>query len=111
MGTTQKALAAGVPVCVVPFGRDQVEVARHVEVAGAGTRLAPRRLNRARLRRAVNGAIERRPGAQRIAEAFRRAGGAPAAAAAVEELLGGEGPQRTGELGRGAGRPESPGST
>jgi acyl-CoA synthetase (AMP-forming)/AMP-acid ligase II len=38
MGVTQKALAAGVPVCVVPFGRDQLEVARHVEVAGAGTR-------------------------------------------------------------------------
>ncbi len=41
-GVTQKALAAGVPVCVVPFGRDQLEVARRVEVAAAGTRL-PRR--------------------------------------------------------------------
>ena len=40
MGITQKALAAGVPVCVVPFGRDQLEVARHVEVAGAGVRRA-----------------------------------------------------------------------
>jgi hypothetical protein len=30
-GVTQKALAAGVPVCVVPFGRDQLEVARRVE--------------------------------------------------------------------------------
>ena len=30
-GTTQKALAAGVPVCVVPFCRDQFEVARRVE--------------------------------------------------------------------------------
>jgi UDP:flavonoid glycosyltransferase YjiC (YdhE family) len=38
-GVTQKALAAGVPVCVVPFGRDQLEVARRVEVAAAGTRL------------------------------------------------------------------------
>ena len=27
MGITQKALAAGVPVCAVPFGRDQPEVA------------------------------------------------------------------------------------
>jgi UDP:flavonoid glycosyltransferase YjiC (YdhE family) len=39
MGATQKALARGVPVCVVPFGRDQLEVARRVEVAGAGSRL------------------------------------------------------------------------
>jgi UDP:flavonoid glycosyltransferase YjiC (YdhE family) len=34
MGATQKALAAGVPVCAVPFGRDQMEVARRVAVAG-----------------------------------------------------------------------------
>ncbi len=87
MGITQKALAAGVPVCVVPFGRDQVEVARHVEVAGAGTRVSPRRLSPARLRSAVHGAIARRPAAARIAEAFRRAGGAPAAADALEKLL------------------------
>jgi UDP:flavonoid glycosyltransferase YjiC (YdhE family) len=43
-GVTQKALAAGVPVCVVPFGRDQLEVARRVEVADAGIRLPARRL-------------------------------------------------------------------
>jgi hypothetical protein len=36
MGATQKALAHGVPVCAVPFGRDQLEVARRVEVAAAG---------------------------------------------------------------------------
>ena len=39
MGITQKALAHGVPVVAVPFGRDQPEVARRVEVAGAGVRL------------------------------------------------------------------------
>lgn len=32
MGITQKALAAEVPVVVVPFGRDQVETARRVEL-------------------------------------------------------------------------------
>ena len=42
IGATQKALARGVPVCVVPFGRDQFEVARRVEVAGSGTRLRRR---------------------------------------------------------------------
>ncbi len=44
MGATQKAIARGVPVCAVPFGRDQLEVARRVEVAGAGTRLPAKRL-------------------------------------------------------------------
>ena len=45
MGATQKALAHGVPVCAVPFGRDQLEVARRVEVAHAGTRLAASRFD------------------------------------------------------------------
>ena len=44
MGATQKALARGVPVCVVPFGRDQFEVARRVEVARCGTRLPAKKL-------------------------------------------------------------------
>lgn len=86
MGITQKALAAGVPVCVVPFGRDQLEVARHVEQAGAGTRLSPGRLTRERLRRAVRAATGLADGARRVAEGFRRAGGAAAAADVLEEL-------------------------
>lgn len=36
MGSTQKALAKGVPVVVVPFGRDQHEVAAVVLAADAG---------------------------------------------------------------------------
>jgi MGT family glycosyltransferase len=89
MGITQKALAAGVPVCVVPFGRDQIEVARHVEVADAGSRLAAGRLSPERLHRAIRAAMARRPGAERVAAAFRRAGGASAAADAIEGLIGG----------------------
>ena len=50
MGITQKALAHGVPVCVVPFGRDQFEFARRVAVARAGTLLPAKRLTVARLR-------------------------------------------------------------
>lgn len=38
MGATQKALAAGVAVCVLAFGRDQLEV------ASAGSRLPASRL-------------------------------------------------------------------
>lgn len=88
MGITQKALARGVPVCVVPFGRDQLETARHVEIAGAGTRLPAPRLNAKRLRRAVRAAVGCRDGARRMSEAFARAGGAPAGADAFESLLG-----------------------
>jgi MGT family glycosyltransferase len=86
-GITQKSLAAGVPVCVVPFCRDQFDVARRVAVADAGVRLHHRRLSPARLRAAVRGAVAKRGGALRVAHAFERAGGATAAADAVEELL------------------------
>ncbi len=57
MGITQKALAAEVPVVVVPCGRDQLDTARRVEVAKAGVRLSPRRLTPDRLRDAVRTAI------------------------------------------------------
>jgi MGT family glycosyltransferase len=85
-GATQKALSAGVPVCVVPFGRDQLEVARRVEVAGAGTRLPAPRLSPKRLRGAVLDAMGKGAGARRVAEGFRSAGGPPAAAGAFEAL-------------------------
>ncbi len=87
MGGTQKALGRGVPVVAVPFGRDQSEVARRVEVAGAGVRLPARRLRADRLREAVREARTRTAGAERIAAAFRKAGGASAAADAVEQRL------------------------
>jgi MGT family glycosyltransferase len=86
MGVTQKALARGVPVCAVPFGRDQFEVARRVEVAGAGTRLRAGRLRPDRLRAAVRRALGCAAGARRVAAGYRTAGGAVAAADAVEEV-------------------------
>ena len=87
MGITQKALAHGVPVVAIPFGRDQPEVARRVEVARAGVRLPAHKLNAPRLRTAVRDAINLRPGAQRIAAAFAAAGGPAAAADALETLI------------------------
>lgn len=86
MGITQKALAAGVPVVVVPFGRDQLETARRVEFAGAGVRVSPRRLTPQRLTAAVHAAIGMRAGAQRVSRAYTAAGGATAAADAIEAL-------------------------
>lgn len=87
MGITQKALSAGVPVCVVPFGRDQLEVARHVELCGAGTRLPASALSVAKLRAAMERAMSLKAGAEAVAEAFRKSGGAAAAADVVEGLL------------------------
>jgi MGT family glycosyltransferase len=86
-GVTQKALAAGTPVCVVPFGRDQHEIARRVEVAGAGTRLLPKRLTPRSLRAKVYEAMSMRAGARRVADGFTAAGGAVAAADALEPLM------------------------
>jgi MGT family glycosyltransferase len=87
MGITQKALASGVPVCVVPFGRDQFDVARHVQVAGAGTRLPANRLRPDRLRGAVREAMGMKAGAERMAAAFDAAGGPRAATEALEKLF------------------------
>jgi|SRR5947209_7282463 len=87
MGITQKALARGIPVCVVPFGRDQLETARRVEVADAGTRLLATKLNATRLRTATDTAMTKRAGAARVAEGYRAAGGAPVAAGHIEELM------------------------
>jgi MGT family glycosyltransferase len=86
MGITQKALAAGVPVCAVPFGRDQFEVARRVQVARAGSMLPASRLRPDRLRAAVEQAMACTAGAARIAASFRAAGGAVTAADALEQL-------------------------
>jgi len=87
MGATQKALAHGVPVCAVPFGRDQLEVARRVEVAGSGTRLPAKRLRADRLRAKVGEAMRLRDGAKRVQGAFAAAGGPSAAADAFEHRL------------------------
>ncbi len=92
MGSTQKALSHGVPVCAVPFGRDQLEVARRVEVAGAGTRLLARRLRPDRLREKITEAMACTAGAEKIAAAYAATGGAATAAGAIEtRLLGAPG--------------------
>jgi MGT family glycosyltransferase len=86
MGITQKALAKDIPVCVVPFGQDQLEIARHVEVAGAGSRLLAARLRPDRLRAAIREATGKKAGAEHIAAAFAETGGPCTAADALEDL-------------------------
>jgi MGT family glycosyltransferase len=75
MGATQKALARGVPVCAVPFGRDQFEVARRVEVARCGTRLPAKKLTARRLSAAIQQAMAMADGARRVAAGFAATGG------------------------------------
>jgi MGT family glycosyltransferase len=88
MGITQKALAFGVPVCVVPWGRDQLDVAAHVVAAGAGTRVARRRLSPTRLATAVDAALACRVDAARVKAGFEATGGVATAADRLEALAG-----------------------
>lgn len=87
MGSTQKALSHGVPVCAVPFGRDQFEVARRVEVARCGTRLPARKLTPVRLKAKVLKAMSMTRGAQRVAAGFAATGGPARGAAVIERRL------------------------
>jgi MGT family glycosyltransferase len=87
MGTTQRALSHGVPVVVVPFGRDQLEVARRVEHAGVGVRLLPKKLGSSNLVAAVRAAQNLSEAAHRMSNAFANAGGSEAAAESFESLL------------------------
>ena len=94
MGITQKALARGIPVCVTPFGRDQFEVARRVEIARCGTRLPARRLTKERLRSAVEEAMTMGEGAAAVAAGFEATGGVGRGADRLAGLLQ-SGPLRT----------------
>jgi MGT family glycosyltransferase len=92
MGATQKALARGVPVCVVPFGRDQFEVARRVVVSRSGTRLPAKKLTPSRLRSKVAEAMSMVDGARRVAAGFAASGGVARGADLLERRLLGLGP-------------------
>lgn len=87
MGTTLKALDRGVPVCVVPYARDQAEVARRVEVARCGTRLPAKKLTPARLRAMVRKAMTMVDGARRVAAGFAATGGVARGADLIEQRL------------------------
>lgn len=84
MGITQKALAAGVPVCVVPFGRDQSEVARRVVTNRAGSSVPSGRLAVRTLRAGIERARGSRAGALTVSAGFAAAGGAQRGADLLE---------------------------
>lgn len=87
MGATQKVLAAGVPVVVVPWGRDQAEVGRRAEATGAGVLLRRRKLSPQSLLDAVRRARELRPAAESLAAKMAADGGAPLAVDRLEALV------------------------
>jgi len=92
MGATQKALAAGVPVVVVPWGRDQAEVGRRAEAAGVGIMLPKRKLSSSTLRAAVEQARTLASAASTFAAVMRGEGGAALAADRIEQLATQESP-------------------
>ncbi len=104
MGITQKALAYGVPVCVVPWARDQLDVAVHAEQAGAGVILPRKKLSGQRLAKAVDGAHECAQGAARVRDGYLATGGAASAADALERLIGDSSRDSEAGLVRGPGR-------
>jgi MGT family glycosyltransferase len=87
--TTCEALAHGLPLVIAPIKDDQPIVADQVVAAGAGLRVKFGRVQPPELRDAVDRVRTEpafREAAARVRESFARAGGAPAAALALEAL-------------------------
>lgn len=88
--TVCESLAAGVPLVVAPIRDDQPVVADQVVRAGAAVRVKFSRVRADALRAAIEQVLtdpDLRASADRIRQSFEQAGGAIAAAAALEDLL------------------------
>lgn len=88
-GSVLAALAAGIPLIVVPTTWDKPENARRVVAAGAGVSIDPRRCTPQRLRAAVRHVLATpsyREQARRMAASIQRHGGPDRAADLLEEL-------------------------
>jgi MGT family glycosyltransferase len=88
-GGVLAALAAGVPLVIVPTEWDRPENAQRVVEAGAGLRISPRDCTPERLRAAVERVLKEpafRANAQRLSGVFARYGGPARAAELLEDL-------------------------
>lgn len=88
-GSVLAALAAGVPLIVVPTTWDKPENAQRVVAAGAGVSIAARRCTPRRLREAVQHVLANpsyRENARRIGDSLKRHGGPATAASLLESL-------------------------
>jgi UDP:flavonoid glycosyltransferase YjiC (YdhE family) len=90
LGSVAAALAAGVPLVCTPISRDQPLNAERVAAVGAGVALPVGATARqiAVALQEVLGDPRYRAGAEAMAEASRRAGGATAAMRDLEALIG-----------------------
>ncbi|WP_017575202.1 macrolide family glycosyltransferase [Nocardiopsis kunsanensis] len=98
-GTVMEGLANGVPVIAVPRMAEHRVTAERLAELGAGTWIAPEEVTSESLRRAVTTATEDstiRERAGDMRRLIREAGGAPAAADAIEARLPARNPTRTG---------------
>jgi len=87
--TVCEALAHGLPLVVAPIKDDQPVVADQVVAAGCGLRVKFGRIQAPALADAIRRVLDEpafRDAADRVRASFAAAGGAPAAAAALEEL-------------------------
>ena len=87
--TVCESLAEGLPLVVAPIRDDQPIIAKQVADAGAGIRVRFARIRAAELRardRSGAGQPDLSGRARRVADSFRAAGGAPAAADLLEAL-------------------------
>lgn len=87
-GTVMKALAAGVPLVLLPMGRDQPDNAARVLAAGAGVRLS-QSASPAKIAAAIRSVLEDesyRAGAQRLAAAIAEETAEDGAVAELEQL-------------------------
>lgn len=90
LNTVLESLAEGVPLVVVPLGNDQPGVAARVRARGAGVVVSRRRLNPARLRKAVMLVLAEaryREVAQSLQRAIQQLDGPCRAADLIEEVL------------------------
>lgn len=87
MGITQKALVKGIPIVVLPFGRDQREVAERVRHCRAGEVLSPTKLTASALHSKVTSAMALKSRTAAVARQLARAGGAERAADIIESQL------------------------
>lgn len=99
-GSVLAALAAGVPLLVVPTTWDKPENAKRIVAAGAGVSISPRRCTPQRLREAVWHILQTpsyRANAQRLGATLTESGGPKRGADLLERMIGGDGAPRSAQ--------------
>ncbi|MDH5669295.1 MAG: glycosyltransferase [Nitrospira sp.] len=90
LNTVLDSLSTGVPMVTIPITNEQPGIAARVAWAGAGENIIPKQLTPERLRAAVvrvRSDSSYRTAAEQIRESIKAGGGAPRAAAMIEQSL------------------------